>query len=73
MTDKSLDLRREICPRSLILTMSTIKTLEKGDVLSVEATDETMRKAVPKLCERAGFELLEMKEEGGSIRFRIRK
>jgi tRNA 2-thiouridine synthesizing protein A len=73
MTDKCLDLRREICPRPLILTMSTIKTLVKGEILRVEATDETMRKAIPKLCERAGFELLEVTEGDGFIRFRIRK
>jgi TusA-related sulfurtransferase len=73
MTDKHLDLRREICPSALIVTMSTIKTMAKGEVLRVEATDEAMRKAIPKLCERAGFTLLEVTEEDGIIRFRIRK
>jgi len=57
----------------MILVMSTIKTLEKGQVLCAEAKDPTIRQSIPKLCERAGFTLLEMKEEGGTIRFCIRK
>ena len=73
MTDKSLDLRNEICPKSLILTMNTIKTLHKGEVLTVVTSDASTRQAIPKFCERAGFALLEMTEEGDTITFRIRR
>ena len=73
MTDKHLDVRNEACPRPMILTMSTIKTLEKGQTLSVETTDASAKESIPNLCERAGYTLLEMTEEGGIIRFTIRK
>jgi tRNA 2-thiouridine synthesizing protein A len=73
MADKNLDLRNELCPRPMIMVMSTIKTLSKGQVLCVDTTDPTTKQAIPKLCERAGFTLLEMTEEGDLIRFCIRK
>jgi len=73
MAEKDLDLTKEICPGALILTMSAIKTLDKGDLLTVRATDKSTREAIPKLCERAGFSLLEMTDEGETIIFRIRK
>ncbi len=73
MSDKNLDLRNELCPRPLILTMSTIKTLEKGEALRIQTTDATTKQSIPRLCERAGFTLTEMSEEDGVIRFCIRK
>ena len=73
MADKHLDVRAELCPRPMIMTMSTIKTLEKGQVLSVETTDRSTMKSIPRLCERAGYTLLEMTEEEGTIRFSIQK
>ncbi len=73
MDDKHLDLRKELCPRPMIMFMSTIKTLTKGEVLSVTTSDSTTKQSIPKLCERAGFTLLEVSEEGGDIRFRVRK
>ena len=73
MTEKEIDLRNELCPRPMIMVMSTIKTLDKGDLLKVKSTDPTTKEAIPKLCERAGFTLLEMTEEGEEILFSIRK
>ena len=73
MTAKNLDLKNQECPRPMIMTMSTIKTLKKGELLTVETTDKSTKEAIPKLCERAGFTLVEMKEEGEVIRFSIRK
>ena len=73
MMEKELDLRNELCPRPMIMVMSTIKTLDKGDLLKVKSTDPTTKEAIPKLCERAGFTLLEMTEDGEEILFSIRK
>ena len=73
MTAKKLDCKNQECPRPMIATMSTIKTLEKGEVLTMETTDQTTREAIPKLCERAGFTLVEVSDEGEVIRFTIRK
>ena len=53
--------------------MSTIKTMSKGDTLTVETTDKSTKESIPKLCERAGFTLLSLKDEEGVITFSIRK
>jgi TusA-related sulfurtransferase len=73
MADNKLDLKNEICPSPMISTMRALKTLQKGEVLSVETTDERTKGAITKLCERAGFTLVEMTEEGEVIHFSIRK
>jgi TusA-related sulfurtransferase len=57
----------------MIMVMSTIKTLDRGDLLKVRTIDPTTKEAIPKLCERAGFTLLEMTEKEGEIFFSIRK
>jgi len=44
-----------------------------GDTLTVEATDPSSRRALPKLCRRAGFNLVSMEEKDGVVRFLIRK
>lgn len=73
MADKELDLTNEICPQAIVTFMSTINSLQKGEELIAEAKDPATRDTIPKLCERAGFTLLEMSEEGDTIRFRVRK
>jgi TusA-related sulfurtransferase len=73
MVEKELDLTSELCPRPMIMVMSTIKTLDRGDLLKVRTADPTTKEAIPKLCERAGFTLLEMTEKEGEIFFSIRK
>ena len=73
MAVKHLDAKTQICPKAMILVMSTIKTLDKGDSLTVETTDVSTKESIPKLCERAGFALLEMDEKEGVITFSIQK
>lgn len=71
--DKVLDVKGLICPRPMIMTMSTLKSMEKGQVLHVICNDNTTKHSIPGLCERSGFRLLEMKEEDGVISFIIQK
>jgi len=71
--DKVLDVKGLICPRPMIMTMSTLKSMAKGQVLHVISNDKTTKYSIPGLCERGGFRLVEMKEEGGVINFIIQK
>ncbi len=71
--DKVLDVLGMICPRPMVMTMSTLKTLQKGEVLQVKANDSSTKHSIPSLCERGGYKLLEMKEEAGVITFVIQK
>ncbi len=71
--NKVLDLKGLVCPRPMNMTMSTLKLMEKNQVLKVICNDSTTKHSVPGLCERGGFRLLELKEEGGVISFIIQK
>ncbi len=71
--NKMLDVKGLICPRPMIMTMSTLKSMEKGQILRVICNDITTKHSVPSLCERSSFSLLEMKEENGIISFIIQK
>lgn len=71
--DKVLDVKGLICPRPMIMTMSTLKSMGKGQVLRIISNDKTTKHSIPGLCERTGFRLLEMKEEADMISFVIQK
>jgi len=71
--DKVLDVKGLICPRPMIMTMSTLKSMGKGQVLRIISNDKTTKHSIPGLCERTGFRLLEMKEEDDMISFVIQK
>ncbi len=71
--DKVLDVKGLICPRPMIMTMSTLKSMGKGQVLRIISNDKTTKHSIPGLCERTGFRLLEMKEEEDMISFVIQK
>ncbi len=71
--DKFLDVKGLICPRPMIMTMSTLKSMEKDQVLKVICNDSTTKHSVPGLCETSDFRLLEMKDEEGIISFIIQK
>ncbi|MCL4457949.1 MAG: sulfurtransferase TusA family protein [Nitrospirae bacterium] len=71
--DKVLDVKGLVCPRPMVMTMSTLKSMEKGQVLHVMANDSSTKHSIPALCERSGYKLLETKDESGSISFVIQK
>lgn len=71
--DKELNVIGMVCPRPMIMTMSTLKTMDQGQVLMVKANDSSTKNSIPALCERGGYKLIEMKEEGGNITFIIQK
>lgn len=71
--DKVLDVIGMVCPRPMVMTMSTLKTMNKGQVLQVKASDSSTKHSIPALCERGGHKLIEMKDESGIITFVIQK
>ncbi|MEW6110068.1 MAG: sulfurtransferase TusA family protein [Nitrospirota bacterium] len=73
MADKILDLKGLVCPRPMVITMSTMKTMERGQTLEVLCTDITTKNSIPALCERSGYKLLKLKDENGLVTFCIQK
>lgn len=71
--DRVLDVKGLVCPRPMVMTMNTLKTMEKGQILHVMANDSSTKHSIPALCERGGYRLLEMREEAGTIHFVIQK
>ncbi len=47
--------------------------LEAGEILEVVADDPAAEEDIPRLAERLGHKLLEMKREGEELRFLIEK
>lgn len=71
--DEELDVSGLVCPRPMIMTMNTLKKMAAGQVLKVIANDSSVKHSIPALCERAGYKLLEQREEGGAFIFIIQK
>lgn len=69
----TLDTTGKCCPMPMVETNRAIKSLALGDVLEIIATDVGTRKDIPSWCERTGQTLLSMKEEGGVLRYHVRK
>lgn len=73
MADHRLDATALNCPEPIILTRKTLDTLQPGEALLVLATDPGAVLDFQAFCRISGNELLEMNEEQGVYRFRIRK
>lgn len=68
-----LDTTGKCCPMPMVETNKAIKALAVGDILEIIATDVGTRKDIPSWCERMGQTLLSMTEEGGVLRYHVRK
>jgi len=73
MADHHLDATALNCPEPIILTRKTLDRLKPGETLLVLATDPGAVLDFQAFCRITGNELLEMEEEEGLFRFRIRK
>jgi len=61
------------CPNPIIQTSKRLRELSAGSVLEVAADDETFPKDIPDWCEKMGYELVELRNEGDEFRAVIRK
>ena len=71
--DKILDVKGLICPVPTVMTMNTLKEMDRGKILQVLTDDNTTRLSIPSLCERAGYKLLELGVEDGVLYYLIKK
>ena len=68
-----LDLKGLKCPLPVLRAKKALAALPPGTVLEVEATDPAALKDFPAFCEMTGHELVEARDEGAVLRFKIRK
>ncbi|WP_341705254.1 sulfurtransferase TusA family protein [Ferrovibrio sp.] len=68
-----LDVKGLNCPLPVLRTKKRMKSVPRGDILTVEATDPNAAKDIPALCEASGYDLVSLEEQGGVFVFRIRQ
>ncbi len=71
--DRELDVKGLVCPRPMVMSMTNLKAMAPGQVLKIIANDSSTKHSLPALCERAGYKLLEQREEMGAFIFIIQK
>jgi TusA-related sulfurtransferase len=72
-TDKTLDIKGLSGQRPAILTGRTLDDMGPGQVLQVITNEAAARQSIPELCRGRGCEILDVREEGGTLCFIIRK
>jgi len=71
--DRDVDCKGLNCPMPVIKVKKALEEMESGQVLKMEATDKGSLKDIPAFAKRTENELLEMKEEGGTFIFFLKK
>jgi len=72
MSDHYINASGLLCPLPVIRTQDAIKRLHTGDVLDVQATDPGTLLDIPAWCRVHGHDLIRVKDEKHTFRFRIR-
>lgn len=71
---KTVDIRGQICPYTLIETRDALKGLEQGQVLEVVCDYEPAAKTtIPNFCSKKGYPLETIEEATGLWRLYIEK
>jgi tRNA 2-thiouridine synthesizing protein A len=73
MVYKTIDTLGKKCPLPVLLTKKELKKMISGQILEVIADDMGALTDIPALLNKIGDDLIETKEEGSKIIFRIKK
>lgn len=73
MGEIKVDCRGKNCPVPLVETRKALKKASPGDVVEIIGTHPASKKEIPMAVEALGLELLDVREEEGIWRIRIRK
>ena len=65
MKRETLNARRLLCPLPVIRTQDKVKTLQSGDMLTVECTDPGAMQDIPAWCRINGHKVLESHSGNG--------
>lgn len=65
MSAETLNARRLLCPLPVIRTQDKVKTMQTGDILTVECTDPGVIYDIPAWCRINGHKVLESRSENG--------
>lgn len=71
--DKTVDATGQKCPMPVLMTAKAAKEMASGEVMLIMATDNGARSDIPAWAKQTGNELVESAEEGGVLKFYVRK
>lgn len=71
--DRTIDTSGSCCPVPMVETNRAIKAMQPGEVLELIATDIGARMDIAAWCARTQHPLLRVEEQGGTLRFYVRK
>jgi TusA-related sulfurtransferase len=73
MAEIKVDCMGEICPVPLVETRKALRKAEEGDIVEVIGTHPASKKEIPMAVKALGMELIDVQEEDGVWKIRIRK
>jgi tRNA 2-thiouridine synthesizing protein A len=73
MAEIKVDCRGETCPIPLVETRKALRKAKEGDIVEVTGTHPASKKEIPMAVKALGLELIDVQEEGGMWKIRIRK
>jgi tRNA 2-thiouridine synthesizing protein A len=72
-TTYKLDVCGYVCPHPQIYCKKSLEKMNTGDVLDMVFDNPSSAETIVQMLDQAGHELLEKKQEGGKIIFKIQK
>ena len=73
MAEIKVDCTGENCPVPLVETRKALRKAKEGDIVEVIGTHPASKKEIPMAIKALGLELLDVTEEGGVWKIRIRR
>jgi len=73
MSEIKVDCRGETCPVPLVETRKALRKAKEGDIVEVIGTHPASKKEIPMAVKALGLELIDVQEEGGMWKIKIRK
>lgn len=69
----ALDVCGYVCPHPQLYTKKSLEKMNEGDVVEVVFDNPSSAETIEQMCNQAGHEILEKKQEGGKIVIKIEK
>ena len=73
MAEIKVDCTGETCPVPLVETRKALRKAKEGDIVEVIGTHPASKKEIPMAVKALGLELIDVQEEGGVWKIKIRK
>lgn len=73
MSEIKVDCTGETCPVPLVETRKALRKAKEGDIVEVVGTHPASKKEIPMAVKALGLELIDIQQEGGVWKIKIRR